>query len=187
MIQDIKLKAKDKIREKIIFLFLIGLIPGFIGSIVTPIFPLAIILVLLFNFGVSNVFLKVLNNQNADYKDITIGFASNHIQRYLFTGLNMVLRVFLFSLLLIIPGVIKAYELALVNYLAVERSELNYREVLSESTRLMNGHKLELFLLQVSFIGWWLLVVITFGLAGIYVIPYYQMSLAQFYHEVKSR
>jgi uncharacterized membrane protein len=187
MIQDIKLKAKGKIREKIIFLFLIGLIPGFISSLVTPVFPLAILLVLLFNFGVSNVFLKVLNNQSADYKDITIGFSSNNIQRYLFIGLNMVLRVFLYTLLLIIPGVIKAYELALVNYLAVERPELNYREVLAESTRLMNGHKLNLFMLQISFLGWWFLVVITFGLAGIYVIPYYQMARAQFYHEVKAK
>lgn len=51
----------------------------------------------------------------------------------------------------------------------------------------MNGHKWELFVLQLSFIGWYLLVSITFGIASIYVVPYMSCTVANFYQRIKTQ
>lgn len=186
MYQEIKNQAKQKISSKLVFLFIISVLPIAISTILAPVFPLAFIVVLLVNFGVINVFLKVAKGQTSDYKDVTIAFTANDIQRYLVVGLRASLEIFLYTLLLIIPGIIKMYEYSQIFNVAVEKSELNPKEVLVESQRIMNGNKMNLFTLQLSFIGWALLVIITLGLANFYVLPLYQMALTEFYLKVKN-
>ena len=58
-------------------------------------------------------------------------------------------------------------------------------EAIAESERIMKGHKTELFTLMLSFIGWWLLTIITCGIASIYVMPYYTATLTNFYNSIK--
>ncbi|WP_054657909.1 DUF975 family protein [Apilactobacillus ozensis] len=95
------------------------------------------------------------------------------------------IMICLWTLLLIIPGIIKglAYSQAFYIYRdAVDKGEhISYMDAITKSRQLMDGHKWEFFVLQLSFIGWFLLVGITFGLAGIYVIPYYRLTIANFY------
>jgi len=185
MNQQIKDLAKTKIKNKVLFLFFISFIPVALGSIfgsALPFMGLFVFLIgILINFGVSNVYLRVARSKPAVYKDVSIGFTPNDVQKYLVTGLYAILWIFLYSLLLIIPGIIKAYEYSQIYYVALDNPKLTPKQILAESRKIMNGNKANLFLLQLSFIGWALLVVLTFGLANIYVIPFYQMTLTEFY------
>jgi uncharacterized membrane protein len=190
MYQNIKDRAKQKISKKIVFLFIISFIPVAISAIFAPGLPFigifTFLVGVLLTFGVNNVFLKVARTNQAEYKDILVPFTAKDIQRFLVTGLLSIMWILLYSLLLIVPGIIKAYEYSQVFYIALDKPNLTPKEVLAESSKMMNGNKGNLFVLQLSFIGWALLVMITLGLANIYVIPFYQMSLTEFYLDLKN-
>jgi len=190
MNQQIKDRAKSKIKDKVIFLFLISIIPFALGSVFSAAIPfIAIFIVLieiLLNYGLNNIYLKVARLKSAVYKDIAVGFNPNELQKNLVTGLLALMWIILYTLLLIIPGIIKSYEYSQIFYVALDKPNLSSKEVLAESSRIMNGNKAKLFSLQLSFIGWGLLVLITFGLASIYVTPLYRMALTEFYLEINN-
>ena len=94
------------------------------------------------------------------------------------------IRVFLGTLLFIVPGVIATYKYAMVNYIIAENPGISAREALERSKEIMQGNKLRLFFLGLSFFGWALLVVLTLGIAGIWVAPYIHASYAAFYREI---
>lgn len=96
--------------------------------------------------------------------------------------------VFLWMILLIIPGIIKsiAYSQSFYAYRdAVDHGEkISYLDAITRSRKLMDGHKWEYFVMALSFIGWGLLVVVTVGIAAIWVQPYMALSFANFYREL---
>lgn len=85
------------------------------------------------------------------------------------------------TLLLIIPGIIAAYSYSMTFYVLMERPELGILEAMRESRRIMRGNRMQLFCLQLSFIGWALLSVLTLGIGFIWLEPYMQASTAAFY------
>lgn len=93
--------------------------------------------------------------------------------------------IFLWTLLFIFPGIIKAlaYSQSLFIYRdrLLKNDPIKYTEAVTLSRELMVGHKWEFFVFQLSFIGYWLLTIVTFGVAGIWVIPYYRLSTANYY------
>lgn len=92
------------------------------------------------------------------------------------------LFIALWTLLFIIPGVVKAYQYRLVPYLLAEDPGMNWKEALETSKDIMDGQKWNTFVLDLSFIGWFLLSGITFGIVGIFwVNPYYYQTRAQLY------
>lgn len=95
----------------------------------------------------------------------------------------------LWTLLLIIPGIIYAFSVAMVpNLLADELNEdSGYMELINKSREMMKGHKLDYFVFQLSFIGWDLLVAITFGIAIIWVYPYQTVANIKFYEKLKNK
>lgn len=84
--------------------------------------------------------------------------------------------VMLFYLLLIVPGIIKSFEYALVPYILSDNPEMSGEEARKLSSQAMDGNKMNLFLFKLSFIGWVLLTIVTFGLAGIFYVNPYMMS-----------
>ena len=98
----------------------------------------------------------------------------------LLTGLYIVL----WSLLLLIPGMIKYYAYAMTPYIMTEKPDMRISDAITKSRAIMKGHKWQLFLLDLSFIGWMLLSVLTLGLALVYVWPYYNAARAAFYKEI---
>jgi uncharacterized membrane protein len=80
--------------------------------------------------------------------------------------------ILLWTLCLIIPGIIKSYSYRLVNYISLLEPELPHSEVLKKSEELMMGKKWDLFLFDLSFIGWYILVGLTCGLGMILLTPY---------------
>ncbi len=104
------------------------------------------------------------------------------IATYLLQGLFIIL----WSLLLFVPGIIKSYSYAMCPYILRDCPNMDALEVIDTSRAMMDGSKWRLFCLDMSFIGWLLLCAVTFGIAGLYVIPYMQTSRAAFYEEVRA-
>ena len=98
----------------------------------------------------------------------------------------MQLFTFLWSLLLIIPGIIKVFSYAMTPYILEDRPELSANEAIDHSRAMMKGHKFDLFWLYLSFIGWGLLCIFTAGIGFLWLGPYIQTSVAAFYEDVKA-
>ncbi len=96
------------------------------------------------------------------------------------------LFIWLWSLLFIIPGIVKSYAYFAAPYILAEFPVVRATDAIKISMRMTNGYKGELFVLDLSFIGWNLLSALTLGLLGLlYVNPYYHTSRAGFYEELK--
>lgn len=108
--------------------------------------------------------------------------AKEAIPLYIF----MSLFIMLWSLLFIVPGIIKAIKWSQSWYILASGIEHSWKGAMDLSGDIMDGHKGEYFMLTLSFIPWYLLTAITFGLAGLYVLPYVQATMLQFYNYVKT-
>jgi uncharacterized membrane protein len=99
-------------------------------------------------------------------------------------NLLVFIRVFIGTILFIIPGIIAAFQYSMVNYIIAENPGIKAREALERSKEMMRGNKFRFFRLGLSFLGWSILVVLTFGIAGIWVGPYIEASFAAFYKDI---
>lgn len=97
----------------------------------------------------------------------------------------MDLFILLWGLLLIIPGIIKYYQFRMIPYILAEDPELTFAEAKEISTMMTNGQKGEIFVLDLSFIGWYLLGSLFFGIGGIFVKPYHEATLAKLYQHYR--
>lgn len=133
--------------------------------------------------GVSGYFLKLIRNEGPIIGDMFGGFKS-FIKSFV---LNLLITIFiiLWSLLLIIPGIIAALRYSMAYYIMMDNSQLSAIEALNQSKHMMVGFKFELFRLQLSYLGWFLLGVLTLGLAFFWVNPYYETAKANFYQDLK--
>ena len=104
--------------------------------------------------------------------------------------LHLVHSIFiaLWTLLLIIPGIVKSYSYALVYYLQQEPENVNMEPtaLITESRQWMRGHKWQLFCLDLSFIGWYILGALCLGVGTFFVTPYHQMARANFYLDLRA-
>lgn len=97
------------------------------------------------------------------------------------------LYTFLWTLLFIIPGIIKGYSYALASYISIEDNNIPAEECINKSMQMMEGHKMRLFLLDLSFIGWYFVALLTFGIGLFWVVPYHEMARLLFYEDLKSQ
>ena len=95
------------------------------------------------------------------------------------------LFIILWSFLLIIPGIIKAISYTQILRVKKDNPEMKALECIDESKSLMEGHKMEYFILQLSFIGWSVLTVFTLGILGFWLLPYMETTYAEFYDKLK--
>jgi uncharacterized membrane protein len=184
---ELKSSAKTQISGKIGILFAMFLIMFgiFIASNFVPVLgTIANYLVgAAFTLGGAWVFLKIAKGETVSVGNIFYGFEDlwTAIKAQFFMGLF----ICLWSLLLIIPGIIKACSYSMTYFILAENKGMSVLEAITLSRKMMDGHKMDLFLLFLSFIGWFLLVVITFGIAGIWVYPYLYATFTNFYLSVK--
>ena len=94
--------------------------------------------------------------------------------------------VFLWSLLFVIPGIIKTFSYAMTPYILEEHPELTANEAIDHSRAMMKGHKFDLFWLYLSFIGWGILCIFTLGIGLLWLVPYMQTAQSSFYEDVKA-
>lgn len=110
------------------------------------------------------------------------GYSSTVVTMFL-----MGLKTFLWTLLFIIPGIIKSYEYAMIPYILADNPDTNYNEAFSKSKEMMKGNKWKLFKLQFSFIGWYLLSILTLGIGVFFLVPYCSAAEAEFYVALKEK
>lgn len=119
-----------------------------------------------------------------EVKSIFDGF--NDYTRVLGTYLLVYIYTILWTLLLIIPGIIKSLSYSMVPFVLKDNPELSFNAAIERSMAMMEGHKWEYFCLILTFIGWILLVIITAGIASLWVTPYMSATFANYYEAVKA-
>lgn len=131
--------------------------------------------------GGCNFFIKN-RNQKAGVGAILSGFKSGHYGNIVLTIFLRDLFVSLWTLLFIVPGIIKGYEYMMVPYILAENPGMDRKEAFAISRRMMEGQKWDAFVLDLSFTGWILLTVFTCGILGIFFVdPYIQTTHAELY------
>jgi len=137
--------------------------------------------------GYASFCLRVYKGEQGDISDMfTAGFAD--YGRNLGGILWMYLFTSLWTLLFIVPGIVKAIAYSMTQYILTDCPNVEPTEALKLSMRMTNGHKGGLFVMFLSFIGWWLLSGLTFGILGLlYVGPYYATSFAGVYVDLKHK
>lgn len=166
-------------------LFNVGMITGLLAGIATVV----ILIVLVAKVFVGNL-LKMggyrffILNQTAQPGIGTLldGFRSGHYVNIVLTMFLRDLFTALWSLLFVVPGIVKHYEYLMVPYIIAENPAMDYKEAFQISKQMMDGEKMEAFIMDLSFLGWYLLSAVTCGLLAIfYVNPYVQASFAEMY------
>ncbi|MBP5570902.1 MAG: DUF975 family protein [Prevotella sp.] len=129
-------------------------------------------------------FLRLIRKEDVAYSHLFDGYKGNW-QRIFTTTLLQYVYTFLWALLLIIPGIIKSISYSQTYFILKDNPELSNNAAIEKSMAMMEGHKMEYFLLVLSFIGWIILGVITFGIGMLLVEPYMMTTLAHYYEDLK--
>lgn len=190
MIDRLALKnaAKEQIKGNIGILFVmlivvfgiylavafIPIVGGFVGGwVLEPAFSLSL----------SMVFLNISKGIKPNISQVFDGFYDLWCAFKLYFLIGIF--TFLWSLLFIVPGVIKAYSYSMSIYILAENKGMPALEAIRRSKEMMEGHKMDLFVLGLSFIGWGFLCAVTFGIAAIWVVPYMYATITNFYNTIK--
>jgi len=175
--KELKALAKTQIKGNIGILFGCMIVAGLVisvSSVVSWLIAPAIAM------GMTMIYLALAQGQKPKVGDVFGGF-SIFGKAWWLTFLTGFFTM-LWSCLFYIPGIIKAISYSMAPYVLAENPTMTAREALDVSKRITKGHKGELFVLTLSFIGWGLLCMITFGWAIIWVGPYYSATMVNAYH-----
>lgn len=167
---------------------------AFITSIVSSlsffyilIFAVALILTPPLQVGLYSAFLRVFRKEKTHAEDIFTKL-NTRFGRYLGGMLWTYLFTYLWSLLFCIPGIIKSYAYRMTPFILADHQEVKATDAIKLSMKMTKGHKGKLFVMDLSFIGWFLLSGLTCGILSIvYVMPYYTSTLAGYYEELKEQ
>ncbi len=136
------------------------------------------------NVGFAAYMIKFVNDKERSYKEL-FDYYKDFVRIFV-TQLLSGIFIMLWTLLLIVPGIIKAISYSLVNIILSDEKykDLSYMDVLKKSETLMNGHKMDYFVLQLSFIGWHLLAILTLGILEIWIAPYQETATYKFLNDI---
>ncbi len=132
--------------------------------------------------GFHKFVLNISRDRDTKMEQVFDGF--NYFSKALITHLLMIAYILLYTLLLIIPGIIKGIAYSQVFYLLADDPTLEPRQALDESERLMDGHKMEYFLLSLVFMALAIACMFTFGLGFFWLFPVMTVTFAKFYDEL---
>lgn len=198
-------KLTGKYGEVILYLILTGIVAGIFTSLTDSFRPdyqdgimidqgipalvtLFSVLGFLFSAGIAystqSLFIDITNDEQFNvWEKIKIGFVNDY-------GRNIVLVfmqglfTFLWALLLIVPGIIKAYAYSMSMYIVNKEPQVQGIEAITRSKTIMSGHKMDLFLLDLSYIGWYLLSILTLGILLLWVVPRHSTARTLVFNEI---
>lgn len=145
--------------------------------------PVAALLLLPLNYGVAVLFLNSFRGGQVEVAQLFDGFKD--YVRIFTTLLLQGVYTLLWTLLLVVPGIIKGYSYMMTSFILKDEPELKNNEAIEKSMKMMNGHKMDLFLLDLSFIGWAILSCLTLGIGFLFLTPYMNSAHAAFYEDLK--
>ena len=151
------------------------------SSIATLLAWLRLIVIVIVVMAQTHVYLKMSRSPDAVHaSDFFEGFTL--YLRALFAAMWQYIFIFLWTLLFVIPGIIKMIAYSQTNYIVAEFKNVPVLEALNISKKITKGHKWNLFILDLSFIPWYLLGYLTLGLAFLWITPYIRMTKINAYH-----
>ena len=150
---------------------------GYSSSIIT-------LLLIPFTIAASGYYLNHIRGFNPEWKSLYKEGIDNY-GSYLVTGVLVNVFTFLWSLLFVVPGIIKSLAYSQAKYVIHDNPRLKGKEAIEISKRMTNGFKGDLFSMYLSFIGWYILVGLTGGILSIYVTPYVETTAAMYYENLK--
>lgn len=183
----LKVKAKMAMKGNFGLLFGVLIVPSLICGVATAIGIgiVGTVIIGALQVGVCSCYINTLRGKKVEFNNLFVSFKDfNAVAQALICNLLQGFFLFLWSLLLIVPGIIKSYSYAMSYNLLADKAGMDGNAAITESRRIMDGHKAELFLLDLSFLGWYLLSMLTFGLLFIYVIPYHTAARTAFYNQL---
>lgn len=135
------------------------------------------------HFGLASFFVKLARGQECAFSELFSGF-NYFLKNFL---LNFFISIFtiLWFLLFIIPGFIAILRYSMAYYIINDNPDLKPLAAIELSKRMMQGQKMRLFKLWLSFIGWFLIGIVTLGIGFLFVMPYYNATLANFYEDIR--
>lgn len=132
----------------------------------------------------AGIALRVVYGDRVSVDNVFDGFRRGFVNNLLLGIVNSLL-IALWSILLIVPGIVKSCAWSMSYFIAAENPDISYSDARKMSEQMMQGHKMEYFMLSLSFIGWSILSIFTFGIGLLFLIPYMQVSSAAFYDNLK--
>ena len=157
---------------------------SFIGSSVGTIITLLVSGPLA--FGMAAFFVRLTRKREADLGELFSGF-KNCLGESVLLALLIGIFTFLWSLLFIIPGIIAGLRYGMAYFILVDNPGMSAKDALDQSKAMMKGNCGKLFVLNLSFIGWGLLCVLTLGIGFIFLQPYMEASVTEFYNEISGK
>lgn len=168
-----KAQAKEILRGNWGMAFVVLLIYGIIISALSQ-FTFGIgtlLLTSMFTIGVYNVFINAYIGKGYVVNEMFKNMGDNASNKIALSALKNIF-ITLWSMLFAIPGIIKTYSYAVSEFVLMKNPEKSGNDCITESRKIMDGHKWELFIFDLSFIGWHLLAMLTFGILYIWLAPY---------------
>jgi hypothetical protein len=132
--------------------------------------------------GKSRYFISCDENGDRSFGFLFSAFRKGQYLSVVKTMFIMNVLIMMWSLLFIIPGIIKSYSWRMVPYILADNPDMEWREALDLSKQMTDGDKLNMLLLDLSFIGWWFLGILACGIGILFVQPYIEATWAEFYH-----
>lgn len=135
-------------------------------------------------WGAAVYFLNLIRQEDLSYGRLFDGY-KDFVRIFCTIFLESII-VAIGIVLLIIPGIILAIMFAQVCFIMKDDKDIKYMDALKCSAQMMKGHKMEYFWLELSFIGWIILSILTFGFGFLFLLPYMYTALAHYYEDLKA-
>lgn len=205
MISQLKREALDALKGKwglaVGATLLLGILIGAVELLITGVFSMfwgweeasdslivsiiAMLVIGPLTIGAYYLVLNVIRETSARIGDLFRWFSDgSKLMKSFLTYLLMYVYLMLWTLLLIIPGIIKSFSYSMTYFILNDRPEYTANQAITESRRMMNGHKMDYFLLCLSFLGWFILSILTLGIGFLWSAPYFYATSARFYEEI---
>ena len=136
------------------------------------------------SIGHNRFCLKLVDGEQAQFEDLFSGF--DIFGNAFVLNLLITLKVFAWSLLFVIPGIVKAYAYSMAYYIKLDHPDYGWKACIDASRQMMDGHKWEKFVLDLSFLGWIIVGSLCLGVGTLWVTPYMEAANAQFYEYVRT-
>lgn len=173
----------DAVIATIMYGVIVGACPAVLSYMTSGAESVWTLLMLPLGWGFMVMFLNMMRGSKIDFTSMFDGYKD--FVRIFVTLLLRYIYIILWTLLLIVPGIVKSLSYAMTDYIMKDDPEIKNNEAIEKSMAMMQGHKWELFLLYLSFIGWFILAVLTCFIGFIFLVPYMEAATAAFYEELK--
>ena len=189
--EDAKIKLNGKYGDAVTIVLLYSLLGTFSIRLSNLAFDnnfsffVNIIIASFFGLGYVSFFYKISKEEDTELNELWS--KTNRFTTYFLTTLIAYILIFLGTICFIVPGIILMLDYSMVYFIMLDHEEYSASEILKKSRDIMNGHKLELFKLELSFIGWIILGIFTFGILYLWLIPYMKVSISNFYNKIKEQ